>query len=292
MPGPVQLLVNPAAGAGRAARARPAVEARLRALGVAFSIELTRDLAHARELATRAARAGRTVVTLSGDGVLGAVAGALREVPGAVLGVLPGGKGNDFARAVGIPLDAAEACEVVARGQARPVDLGDAGGRTFVGIASLGFDSDANRFADALPARFGRAVYVIGAMRALVRSRPAGFEVDVDGERLAFRGWTVAVANSGLYGGGMLLAPGARLDDGRLDVVLLSATGRGRLVRVLPKVYRGTHVDESFVHVLRGAEVRVSADRAFTVYADGEPVGELPMIVRAVPGAVRVLVPS
>jgi YegS/Rv2252/BmrU family lipid kinase len=292
MPGPVELLVNPAAGAGRAARARPAVEARLRALGVAFSIELTRDLAHARELATRAARAGRTVVTLSGDGVLGAVAGALREVPGAVLGVLPGGKGNDFARAVGIPLDAAEACEVVARGRARAVDLGDADGHTFVGIASLGFDSDANRFADALPARLGRAVYVIGGMRALMRWRPAGFEVDVDGERVAFRGWTVAAANSGVHGGGMLLAPGARLDDGRLDVVLLSATGRGRFVSALPKVYRGTHVDESFVHVLRGAEVRVSADRAFTVYADGEPVGELPMIVRAVPAAVRVLVPS
>jgi YegS/Rv2252/BmrU family lipid kinase len=289
--GPVLLLVNPAAGGGRALRVLPAVEARLRALGVAFSTRLTRDLAHARDLAAGAAHAGVTVVVLSGDGVLGAVAGALREVPGAVLGVLPGGKGNDFARMAGLPLEAEAACAVVAGGAARPVDVGDAGGRTFVGIASLGFDSDANRFADALPARLGRAVYVVGALRALARWRPAGFEVEVDGERVAFRGWSVAAANSGAYGGGMRLAPEARMDDGRLDVVLWSATGRATLLRVLPKVYRGTHVDEPFVRILRGEEIRVSADRPFTVYADGEPVGELPMVVRAVPGAVRVLLP-
>lgn len=291
MTGPALLLVNPSAGGGRALRMLPKVEARLRALGVVFTTELTRDLLHAGELAGGAARAGRTVVALSGDGVLGAVAGALREVPEAVLGVLPGGKGNDFARMAGLPLDAVAACEVVAAGAARPVDVGDAGGRTFVGIASLGFDSEANRFADVVPARLGRGVYVVGALRALIGWHPAGFRVQVDGEHVAFRGWTVAAANSGAYGGGMRLAPDARLDDGRLDVVLWSATGRATLLRMLPKVFRGTHVDEPFVRILRGVEVHVSADRPFTVYADGEPVGELPIVVRAIPGAVRVLLP-
>jgi YegS/Rv2252/BmrU family lipid kinase len=286
------LLVNPAAGGGRALRVLPAVEARLRALGVAFATQLTRDLAHARDLAGEAARSGRTVAALSGDGVLGAVAGALRDVPGAILGVLPGGKGNDFARMAGLPLDAEAACEVVARGVARPIDVGDAGGRTFVGIASLGFDSDANRYADAVPARLGRGVYAVGALRALATWRPAGFEVDVDGESVAFRGWSVAAANSGAYGGGMLLAPDARLDDGRLDVVMTSATSRITFLRNLPKVFRGGHVHEPSVRVLRGVEVRVSADRPFTVYADGEPAGELPIVVRAIPGALRVLLPT
>jgi YegS/Rv2252/BmrU family lipid kinase len=291
MSGPALLLVNPVAGGGRAARALPPVEARLRALGVAFRTERTRGLDHARDLAARAAGAGETVVTLSGDGVLGAVAGALREIPGAVLGVLPGGKGNDFARMAGIPLDAEAACEIVARGASRPVDLGDAGGRTFVGIASLGFDSDANRFADGLPARLGRAVYAAGAARALAHWRPASFEVDVDGERIAFRGWSVAAANSGAYGGGMRLAPDARLDDGLLDVVLTTETTRARFATALPRVFRGTHVSQPFFRIVRGTEVRVGADRPFTVYADGEPVGELPIVVRAVPGAVRVLLP-
>jgi diacylglycerol kinase family enzyme len=102
----VALIVNPSAGGGRAAKVLPAVEARLLALGLGLEVDATRDLEHARELAVAAARAGRVVVTLSGDGMLGAVAGALRDVPGAVVGVLPGGRGNDFARVVGIPLDA------------------------------------------------------------------------------------------------------------------------------------------------------------------------------------------
>jgi diacylglycerol kinase family enzyme len=89
----------------------------------------------------------------------------------------------------------------------------------------------------------------------------------------------------------MRLAPDARLDDGRLDVVLTSATSRTRFVRTFPKVFRGTHVNEDCVRVLRGAEVHVRADRPFTVYADGEPIGELPIVVRAVPAAVNVLLP-
>ncbi|HEY0362893.1 MAG TPA: acylglycerol kinase family protein, partial [Solirubrobacteraceae bacterium] len=114
----VALIVNPSAGGGRAARALPAVEARLRALGVDFEVDATRDITHARELAVGAARRGRVVVTLSGDGMLGAVAGAVREVSGAVVGVLPGGRGNDFARVAGIPLDAEAACDTVAGGTA------------------------------------------------------------------------------------------------------------------------------------------------------------------------------
>src|SRR6185295_11990666 len=105
------------------------------------------SLLHGCELAREAAGRGEVPVTLSGDGLIGAVAGALRAVPDAVLGVLPGGRGNDFARMAGIPLDAEAAVDVLAAGMPRPVDLGDAGGRTFLGIASVGFDSDANRIA-------------------------------------------------------------------------------------------------------------------------------------------------
>ena len=196
----VALIVNPSAGGGRAARALPAVEARLRALGIGLEVDATRDLVHAAELAVAAARRGRVVVALSGDGMLGKIAGALREVPGAVLGVLPGGRGNDFARVTGIPLDAEAACEVIAHGVARVIDLGQAGDTAFIGIASLGFDSDANRIANEAPARLGALVYVYGALRALIAWRPAEFSLEVDGERVAFCGWGVAMANSKAYG--------------------------------------------------------------------------------------------
>ncbi|HEX6621774.1 MAG TPA: diacylglycerol kinase family protein, partial [Solirubrobacteraceae bacterium] len=277
----------------RAARALPGVEARLRALGVAFEVDATRDIDHARELAVAAARRGRVVVTLSGDGMLGAVAGALRAVPGAVVGVLPGGRGNDFARVVGIPLDAEAACEVIAHGVARPVDLGLAGETPYIGIASVGFDSEANRIANRAPARLGPLVYLYGALGALATWKHATFDIEVDGERRRFTGWSVGACNSKAYGGGMYAAPDAELDDGALDVVYCERTSKATFVgKVLPKIFKGEHVHEPSVHVMRGAEVHVEADRPFMVYADGDPVGELPMTFRALPAALQVLLPA
>jgi YegS/Rv2252/BmrU family lipid kinase len=288
----VALIVNPSAGGGRAKRALPAVQERLGELGVAFSTDATRDLEHAGQLARDGAEAGRIVVTLGGDGLVGCAAGALRDVPGAVLGVLPGGRGNDFARVVGIPLDARAACDVIARGQPRPVDLGAAGERAFIGIASLGFDSEANRYANAAPGRLGGLVYLYGALRALAGWKPAAFEVDVDGERVGFAGWSVAAANSKAYGGGMYLAPDARLDDGALDVVLSYATSKAYFLRGLPKVFNGSHVDDPNIRVLRGAQVSIDADRPFDVFADGDPIGTLPITLRVLPGALDVLLPA
>jgi YegS/Rv2252/BmrU family lipid kinase len=286
------LLVNPHAAGGRPLRLLPKVEARLRELDLPFRTLRTDSLLHGCELAREAAAGGEVPVTLSGDGLIGAVAGALRDVPDAVLGVLPGGRGNDFARMIGLPLDPVVACDVLAHGREAPIDLGAADGRTFLGIASLGFDSDANRIANEAPPRLGRLVYVYGAFRALAGWKPARFTVDVDGERTEFSGWTVAAANSGFYGGGMRLAPHARLDDGALDVILVGECSPLRFVRTLPGLFRGSHIHSPLVTELRGAEVRVSADRAFTVYADGDPIGHLPMVLRAVPDALKVLLPA
>jgi YegS/Rv2252/BmrU family lipid kinase len=288
----IALIVNPHAGGGRAAKSLPVVQARLRTLGVDHHTELTRDLPHAQELARSAAAAGEPAVVLSGDGLVGAVAHVLRGHPDAVMGVLPGGRGNDFARVAGIPLDVEEACDVIANGTPTPVDLGDVDGNTFIGIASLGFDSEANRIANEAPPQLGALVYAYGALRALAAWKHASYEVVVDGRARAFSGWSVACANSKAYGGGMFMAPDADLHDGNLDVVISEATTKAKFLRVLPAVFKGRHVDEPTVHVLRGVEVRISADRPFTVYADGDPIGELPCTVRAVPDAVKVLLPA
>ena len=288
----ISLIVNPHAGGGRAARTLPKVQERLRALGVEHHTELTRDLGHAQDLARTAAAAGEPAVVLSGDGLVGAVAHVLRGHANAVMGVLPGGRGNDFARVAGIPLDVEAACDVIAHGAVRAVDVGDVDGSTFIGIASLGFDSEANRIANEAPPQLGALVYAYGALRALAAWKHAGFEVVVDGQARAFSGWSVACANSKAYGGGMFMAPDADLHDGKLDVVISEATSKAKFLRVLPAVFKGKHVEEPTVHVLRGAEVRISADRPFTVYADGDPIGTLPCTVRAVPDAVRMLLPA
>jgi YegS/Rv2252/BmrU family lipid kinase len=288
------LIVNPAAGGGRAGRAAPAVLGELRQRGLAVERADTRDLDHARALALRAAQGGQIAVALGGDGLVGALADALRAVPGALLGVLPGGRGNDLARVLGIPLEPLAACATIAGGSARSLDLGEVDGRTFVGIASAGFDSEANRIANAAPARLGNLVYAYGALRALASWRPARFAIELhpSGERVGFTGYTVAAASSRAYGGGMLLAPDADLQDGLLDVVLIEAVSRPRFLASLPRVFKGTHVRLPDVRVLRAAEVSIEADRPFALYADGDPIAQLPARVRALPGAVQVLVPA
>jgi YegS/Rv2252/BmrU family lipid kinase len=290
---PISLIVNPAAGGGRAGRRLDAVGAALAARGLTHHVEPTRSLTHARELAMAAAAAGETAVAFGGDGLIAAVAGALQDSDG-VLGVLPGGRGNDLARVLGIPLDPVAACEVLASGSIRRLDLGQAGDRTFLGIASCGFDSEANRIANQTHLIKGNLVYAYGAIRALAGWRPARFELTLhDGTRHEITGYSVGAANSKAYGGGMYAAPDAELDDGLLDVITLADMPRWRfLTSLMPKVFKGTHVDEPEVTVLRTSQVTIAADRPFTLYADGDPIAELPVTVRVLPRAVQVLLPE
>src|SRR3954463_8324723 len=219
MDGAVCLIVNPHAGAGRAVRLLPAVEAALRAQGRPFRVERTTSMAHARELARAARDAGELVAAMGGDGLTGAVAGELRDGAG-LLAVLPGGRGNDFARKLGIGGDPVAACEHILAGRERRIDVAEADGRCFLGILSAGLDSDANELANATRLKLGTAVYAYAALRALARWKVAQWTVTLDGEPRAFPGYCVAVSNSGIYGSGMRLVPDASLDDGLLDVVL------------------------------------------------------------------------
>jgi YegS/Rv2252/BmrU family lipid kinase len=267
------------------------VRSALSSYGLEHRVDWTRSLDHARELARAATAAGEVAVSFGGDGLASAVADAIKHSD-AVMGVLPGGRGNDLARVLGIPLDPAQACGVLATAPPRELDLGQVGDRTFVGIASCGFDSVANRIANETKVIRGNLVYAYGALRALARWSPATFTLSVDGERLSLTGFTVAAANSKAYGGGMLLAPDASLEDGLLDVVMISDMPKLRVLRLLPTVFKGSHVRQPAVRVVRAREVEISANRPFQMYADGDALAELPVTVRALPRAVRVLVPE
>ncbi len=286
------LIVNPSAAGGRTSRRLAAVRVALRSHGLEHRIDWTRSLEHARELALGAAAAGEVAVPFGGDGLIGAVAGALKHSD-ALIGVLPGGRGNDLARVLGIPRDPVEACQVLAYGTPRALDLGQVGERTFVGIASCGFDSVANRIANETRLVRGNLVYAYGALRALAAWRPATFTLILDGgEPLTLTGFTVAAANSKAYGGGMFLAPDASLEDGLLDVVTISDMPKLRVLRLLPTVFSGSHVRQPTVRILRARELEISASRPFVLYADGDPLAELPVTIRSLPRAVNVLVPG
>ena len=291
----LQLVVNPSAGGGRAATLLPSVEATLRGAGHDVVVTPTRSLAHADELAAAAVADDRCVVAMGGDGIVGRVAGTV-AAQGGVLGVLPGGRGNDFCRAVGIPLDPVGACGVLSGGEQRPVDLGvvttaDGVETAFTGIASIGFDSTVQERVLTSRLPLGQLVYLYGALATVASWRHATFSCTVDGEPLVVRGWSVAVSNSGRYGGGMRLAPDASVEDGLLDVVATTATSRREFLRAFPKVFAGTHVHEPSVTVRPARTVQLAADRPFRVFADGDPVASLPCTVTVRPGALQVLLP-
>jgi YegS/Rv2252/BmrU family lipid kinase len=262
--------------------------------GLELRVARTESAAHAAMLAREAAEAGEEVVAFGGDGIVRVAAHAAR-LADAVLGIIPGGRGNDFASVLGIPRRARTACEVVAEGVVRTVDCGEVGGQTFVGVASIGLESEVTALANAAPrvggALGGELVYLGATFVGLARWQPATFTVRLDGETRAFTGYLAAAASSGRFGGGMRIAPDARLDDGMLDFVALEHQSKLRCVLKTPTIYRGTHVRDRAVQVARAREVRLEADRPFDVYADGDPIGATPAIARALPGALRVRAP-
>jgi len=288
----VRMIVNPSAGAGRAARVLPAVEAALRSHGVSFRVDRTTSIDHARELAREAAGGGEIAAAMGGDGLTGAVAGELKDTD-AVMAVLPGGRGNDLARKLGIGADPVAAVDVLVAGRERRIDVAEAGGGSYLGILSAGLDSAVQDIAnDTRVRRLGPLVYTYGALVALSRWHPAQWDVTIDGAELSFAGYSVAVSNSGVFGGGMWLVPDASLEDGLLDVAFITADqSRIAYLRGLPKVFKGTHVDSAGFEIRRGREITFSADRPFTAYADGDPIAELPVTVSVAPGALRVIAP-
>jgi YegS/Rv2252/BmrU family lipid kinase len=288
---PIALLANPSAADGRSLKCLDVARAELDARGVAYTLSTPSGRDAARRVAREAGERGETVAAVGGDGTIGLIAGALRGTPGRLL-VIPAGRGNDFARVLKIPTDPAAAARLALDGEERTVDVGDVDGRPFICIASFGFDSDANRIANDAKFVKGNLVYLYAAVRALIGWKHARFHVVVDGQAHELRGWSVAVANSKAYGGGMFIAPQAELDDGELDVVMVSESPKWEFFRDIPKVFKGTHGSSPHVRMLRGAKVEVSADRPFDIYADGDAIGSLPATVSISPRSLTVLTPA
>ena len=289
-------VVNPAACHGRGIRRMPAVLGPVSAAGGTIRVEESSSLDHAATLAAEAAGRGDIVVAVGGDGTVGRMAAAVAAA-GGVLGIIPAGRGNDFARMLGIPADPARAAAVLLRGGYREVDLigvraGDGPEQVVAGSVYLGIPSEGARIAAAsrLPAR-GLA-YQIAGLRALLAWQPASFTVSKENGAAAggtFPGFGVVVANSGYFAGGIPAAPDADVTDGLLDVVTVSDGSKLSYVRVMLLATRGRHTRLAQVGITRAASVTVSADRAMLAGADGEPLKFASPLAAGVPLGIRAL---
>ncbi|MFD3569747.1 diacylglycerol kinase [Streptomyces sp. NPDC058667] len=316
----ITLFVNPTAGRGRGAHAaRPAARA-LRDAGFAVRTVLGHDAADALSRAREAVAEGTgALVAVGGDGL---VSLALQAVAGTrtPLGVIAAGTGNDFARTLGLPVRdpgaaAGVTAEILKTTGGRTIDLGrinrgpaaagaPAGGPTaptvpggrplsrwYGTVLASGFDSRVNDRGNRMRIPAGRFTYDLAIIAELAGFRPVPYRLTLDdGHVVETDATLVAVGNGSSYGGGMRICADARTDDGLLDVTVVGDCDRTTLIKVFPRVYKGTHLDHPKVTTYRVRSLTLDAPGT-TGYADGEPLGPLPLTVECVPAALRVLAP-
>jgi YegS/Rv2252/BmrU family lipid kinase len=304
VPAPTLVIVNPRSGAGTTGRLWKKIEPRLRSALGDLEVELTKGPRDAVRIAREGVRAGaRRLIVAGGDGtgsevVTGLLGADLGEH--AELGFLPLGSGCDFARGIGLPRDPEKMIALLRDGSRMRSDAGrvtyqdEAGEQRssyFLNIGSLGISG----LTDLLVNQAGKwlgpgAAFVVGTLRAIVRYRAAEIEIDVDGEPFHRGSVSMAVAANGrFFGSGMQVAPGARIDDGAFEVVVVGELSKPRLVAALPSIYRGRHFDHPAVTHTTGSrvEARITRGDAILIDVDGEPLGHLPVRFDLLPSAVR-----
>ncbi|MFJ8867646.1 diacylglycerol kinase [Streptomyces sp. NPDC102473] len=292
----ITLFVNPTAGSGRGARAAQPAASALRDAGFSVRTVLGEDADDALRRAREAVAGGTgALIAVGGDGMMSL---ALQAVAGTStpLGAVAVGTGNDFARALGLPVrDPAAAgrlaAEALKAGTARTIDLGRVGERWFGSVLASGFDSRVNDRGNRMRWVGGRFKYDLAILAELAAFRPIPYRVRLDGGPVTeIEATLIAVGNGTSYGGGMRICADAVMDDGLFDVTVVGDCSRTTLLKVFPKVYRGTHLGHPVVTVHRVSSIEL-ASAGGTAYADGEPLGALPLTATCVPAAVRVLAP-
>jgi diacylglycerol kinase (ATP) len=293
-------LVNPTSGGGAAPAAAAAVARGLEAAGATVQVIHTSSAEVVPSIVTDAVGRGDVVVSTGGDGMLSSIAGVV-SAHGGILGIVPAGRGNDFARQLGLPGDPVELSQVLLSAAPRPVDLLSwQGARIVAGSVYAGVDARISEIVDRVRWMPAKLQYPYASVHGLATYRPNRYRVTIDGVSGEYDAATVVIANSGYYGKGMHIAPAAVVDDGFLDVIVIGAGSKVQLVRKMPKVYDGSHVDLDGVEVLRGQVVELHADGPVQVPVggDGEPLGVLPGLgdapatVTLLPGALRLIAGS
>lgn len=286
------LLVNPTSGRGKLAGQAGPVADRLRAAGCEVTPLVGRDAADSARLARSAVADGcDTLVAMGGDGMVHL---ALQALVGSstTLGVVPTGTGNDIARCLGITLkDPLRAADIVAADHTRTIDLARVGSTYFATVLATGFDSLVNERVNAMRWPRGQMRYNLATLAELRVFRPLAYTLELDGVASSREAMLVAVGNCPSYGGGLRICQGALLDDGMLDVVIIKPVSRLELVKVYPRLFKGTHVTHPAYEHHRVRSVTI-ASPGVVAYADGERLGPLPVTVEVVPAAVRIAVPA
>jgi diacylglycerol kinase (ATP) len=286
------ILLNPSAGRDKAGReVQKALEV-LRSAGARFELRQSRSARHLLELAHQAREEKpELVVSAGGDGTHHYVINGLYG-SGIPLGLLPIGRGNDFAKGVGVLLDGRAAAATLLDGRLREIDLARVGSAVYGCIAGVGFDSVVTRYANERVRRMaGSWGYAWAILRCLKFYRPEPLELTSDAQNFSGEVAFAVVGNNVSYGGGLMLTPRAKLDDGLLDVCIVPYIPKLELLRWLPRAYRGDHLAHPRILYFRARKVVLKTTSRLELFGDGEFIQELPAAIEVVPRALRVVVP-
>jgi diacylglycerol kinase (ATP) len=298
-PGPVEaapltlLIANSTAGGRRARKIADKVARALAERGIRAGLVFTQGPGDAGRIASAALDEGcRAIVACGGDGTVHEVVGAMANSP-ATLGIVPCGRGNDLARALGIPTDLDGIVSTLVEGTPRRIDLGKIGDRYFSTVASMGFDSEAAELVYRGRVPFsGSAAYLCAALRTLVTFRSPTAVLSGDFGTFEGKILLAATGNTTTYGGGTKITPRAECDDGLLDVCMIRAVPRRTFLRFFPRIFAGTHESLPFIETRRTRRLRIETSSPIWVYADGEPVCRTPAEIEIAEQALGVVSPG
>lgn len=273
----ILVITNPLAGAGKTLRFLPKIRQWLSASPHEFSFSTPESSDGMRSEIMQAADQGiEAFLLIGGDGTVHQALRAIAET-NLPFGFLPCGRGNDFARNIGLPSTLRENCSLSSTPWFQNVDLPGINGSPFISVAYAGFDAEVNALANEGRGYFGGTLgYIVCVMRALKRFKPFEVEVTIDGETWRERVMMVTVANAPFYGGGMKIAPDANMNDGLLNICIVKEISKLELLWQFPKVFKGTHIPHPRIMTKSGRRIRITSDEPRKIFADGEHVGHLP----------------
>jgi diacylglycerol kinase (ATP) len=273
----ILVITNPLAGAGKTLRLLPKIKQWLSATPHEFSFITPPSSQEMRSEIMKAADQGiEALLLVGGDGTVHQALRAIAEtnIP---FGFLPCGRGNDFARNIGLPSKLKKSCSLPSNPSFLQVDLPRINQLPFVAVAYVGFDAEVNRLANDGRGYFGGTLgYIVCVLKTLKNFRPFEVEITIDDLTWSERVMMVSVANAPFYGGGMKIAPDANMNDGVFNICIVQEISKFELLQQFPKVFKGTHIFHPRVLMKTGKKIKIVSDENREIFADGEYVGSLP----------------
>lgn len=288
-------VVNPAAGKGKALGRIPDIKRIFAGNPDDYCIEITQRPGHATEIAAKYAENQKCrIYSVGGDGTLNEVVNGMAG-SGSSLGIIPCGSGNDFIRSIFQDFKRTDLLDKTIKGKEKPIDIARINDRYFINISSAGFDAEVvynTRNIKRIPGIGGSLAYILGILITVFKFTGNDLRIDIDGKQTEGKVLLAAIANGRYYGGGMLPAPEAKIDDGMLDICIVKPVSKAKILMLFPKLIKGTHGSINEVSFNKGRRIEIRSKNELSINIDGEVIRGDKAVFEIIPKGVNIIIPE